>query len=276
MAREARRFAGLFNGGLRRAASPISRHHDRLSHYSCRRLCHREEHERTQPACYCIICIIALATVRQCPGSILNVAKPDPLRFGAAVSSSSVALTASMPARNAATATLLTVTRSPARCANSISVSTSPAPPPSACFGVGAAALPVPAVPPIADGPPHYGAPGRDCAGFVRSSPSAARSAPGRVVRRTGALVGALRGAGGSNRSSCTGGAVMVATSSTGGKFQPRAAVSVASVAALGRWSGGSSRTPPATPTPAARQSATSGSAPSSRPTPASASQRSG
>ena len=38
-------------------------------------------------------------------------------------------------------------------------------------------------------------------------------------LRRTGALVGALRGAGGSNRSSCTGGAVMVATtSSTGGK----------------------------------------------------------
>ena len=39
-------------------------------------------------------------------------------------------------------------------------------------------------------------------------APSAARSAPGRVVvplRRTGALVGALRGAGGSNRSSCTG-----------------------------------------------------------------------
>ena len=39
-------------------------------------------------------------------------------------------------------------------------------------------------------------------------APSAARSAPGRVVvplRRSGALVGALRGAGGSNRSSCTG-----------------------------------------------------------------------
>ena len=50
----------------------------------------------------------------------------------------------------------------------------------------------------------------------------------GEVLRSAGALVGALRGAGGSNRSSCTGGAVMVATSSsTGGKFQPRSAASI-------------------------------------------------
>ena len=59
------------------------------------------------------------------------------------------------------------------------------------------------------DGPPHYGAPGRDCAGFVRSCAvsGSPRSGAGGVVplRRTGALVGALRGAGGSNRSSCTG-----------------------------------------------------------------------
>ena len=49
-------------------------------------------------------------------------------------------------------------------------------------------------------------------------------------LRRTGALVGALRGAGGSNRSSCTGWAVMVATT-TGGKS--------ATLGGLGRLRGG-------------------------------------